>query len=42
MLAETPEGGGDCGGTYGWDWEDSPGLKVLACLGEGSLSTGHM
>ena len=40
-LAEAPGGGGDCGGTYGWDWEDSPGLEVLAHLGRGGLSTFH-
>ena len=37
MLAEALGGGGDCGGTYGWDCEDSPGLEVLARLGEGGL-----
>ena len=24
VLVEAPRGGGDCGGTCGWDWEDSP------------------
>ena len=42
VLAEAPRGGGDCGGTYGWDWEDSPRLEVLARLGGGGMSTGHV
>ena len=41
-LVEAPGGGGDYGGTYGWDWEDSPGPKVLARLGKGGLSTGSV
>ena len=40
-LAEAPGGGEDYGGTCGWDWEDSPGLEVLAHLGRGGLSTCH-
>ena len=32
-LTEAPRGGGDCGGSYGWDWEDSPRPKALARLG---------
>ena len=42
VLVEAPRGGGDCGGTCGWNWEDSPGLEVLACLGGGDLSTGRV
>ena len=41
MLVEAPGGGGDCGGTYSWDCEDSLGPEVLACLGGGGLRTGH-
>ena len=40
-LAEAPGGGGDYGGTCGWDCEDSLGLEVLACLGGGGLRTGR-
>ena len=39
-LAEAPRGGGDKGGSYGWEWEDSPGPEVLAHFGGGGLSTG--
>ena len=38
-LTESPEGGGDCGGTYGSDWEDYLGPMVLARLGGGGFST---
>ena len=41
-LTEAPGGGGDYGGTYGWDWEDSLGPKVLARLGRGGLSIGSV
>ena len=40
VLAEAPRGGVDYEGTCGWDWEDCPGLEVLARLGGGGLSTG--
>ena len=39
-LPKALRGGEEYGGTYGWDWEDSPTLEVLACLGGGGLSTG--
>ena len=39
VMAKAPEGGGDYGGTFGWDWEDSPRPKVLALLGGGSMRT---
>ena len=35
-----PGGGGDCGGSFGWDCEDSPGSEVLASLGGGGLAVG--
>ena len=41
MLAEAPRGGGDYGGTYGFDCEDSLRPEVLASLGGGGLRTGH-
>ena len=41
-LVEAPKGGGDCGGSYRWDWEDFSGPEVLASLGGGGLSTGHV
>ena len=36
---EAPIGEEDCGGSYGWEWEDSPRPEVLAYIGGGSLST---
>ena len=42
MLAKAPGSGGDYGGTYGWDSGDSPRPEVLARLGGGDLSTGHV
>ena len=41
MLAEAPGGGGDYGGTCGFDCEDSLRPEVLASLGGGGLRTGH-
>ena len=32
----------DYGGSYGWEWEDSPRPKVLAYIGGGGLSTYHV
>ena len=39
-LAGALRGGGDGGGSCGWDWEDSLGSEVLARLGGSGLSTG--
>ena len=41
VLAKAPEGGKDCGDSFGWDCEDSPGPEVQAHLGEGGLCTGR-
>ena len=41
MLDEDPSGGGDGGDTYDCECEDSPGPKVLDCLGRGGLHTGR-
>ena len=38
VLIEAPRGGGDGGGYYGWDWEDSLGPKVLVRFGGRGLS----
>ena len=42
MLGEAPGGGGDYGGTCGWDCEDSMRPEVLARLGGSGLSTGRV
>ena len=41
-LAKAPGGEGDCEGTCGLNWEDSLGPEVLARLGGGGLSMGHV
>ena len=42
VIVEAPKGGGDCGGSCSWDWEDFSRPEVLARLGGGGLSTGHV